>query len=360
MSRTATSADYWPRIRSTAEKYMITIEKDTSLKPFNTFDFDQRAEYYTEVSTEDQLSEAIEHAHMKSWPVFVLGGGSNIVLTRDIPGIVIRMVGAQIRREADSNTGGEIVTASAGKNWHELVLETLDMGLQGFENLSLIPGTVGAAPVQNIGAYGVEVKDRIVRVRTMHIPTGEWFNFTKEDCTFSYRHSFFKENPNQYAIADVGFSLGEHCPLASDYTSLADHLASRKLTTPTALEISESVVAIRKSKLPDPAVIGNAGSFFHNPVVSEKKAADLRQGFPGIVTFDAGSGNVKISAGWLIDQLGYKGLCRDAIGVYRHQALVLVHKGGSTGCALLKLADEITAKVAATYDLQLSIEPMVI
>lgn len=339
---------------------MITIERDKSLKAFNTFGFDQSAEHYTEVSSDDQLSEAIEQAHSKSWPVFILGGGSNIVLTRDIAGLVIRMIGTHAQRKPDSDTGGEIVTASAGKNWHELVLETLDMGLQGLENLSLIPGTVGAAPVQNIGAYGVEVKDRIAHVRALHIGTGEWVNFSKDDCTFSYRHSFFKDNPNQYVITEVGFSLGKHCALNAHYASLADHLSGKALTTPAASDISDSVVAIRQSKLPDPAVIGNAGSFFHNPIVSKSVAANLTQQFPKVVTFDAGQDKVKVSAGWLIDQLGYKGVCRDGVGVYQHQALVLTHTGGNTGSALLALADEITSKVADAYGIQLSIEPMVI
>lgn len=339
---------------------MINIEEKKSLKRYNTFGFDQSAEHYVEVSTDDQLSEAVEYAAIKSWPVFVLGGGSNIVLTRDIPGLVIRMVGTQVRRRIDSDNGGELISAAAGKNWHELVLETLDMGLQGLENLSLIPGTVGAAPVQNIGAYGVEIKDRISRVHALHLPSGEWIDFTKKDCNFSYRHSFFKDNPAQYAITDVEFNLGFHCKPQTSYLSLANNLSERGIATPSATEISQSVVAIRQSKLPDPTVIGNAGSFFHNPVVPTDVAQNLNIRFPGLVTFDAAPGLVKLSAAWLIDQLGYKGTDRNGIGVYQQQALVLVHKGGGTGDSLLELARDIMADVAATYDVQLSIEPMVI
>jgi len=339
---------------------MINIEKNKSLKGYNTFGFNQRAEYYAEVSTDDQLSEIVAYAKAKSWPVFILGGGSNIVLTQDIAGLVIRMVGTQVNRAPNTGEAGELITVAAGKNWHELVLETLQMSLPGLENLSLIPGTVGAAPVQNIGAYGVEIKDRVTRVHALHIPSGEWLDFSREDCAFAYRHSFFKDKPNQYAITEVEFNLGTQCATNPSYTSLAEHLSTRGLSNPTAVEISQSVIAIRESRLPDPNVLGNAGSFFHNPVVPADLAQSLKLRYPGLVTFDAGPERVKLSAAWMIDQLGYKGLSRGGVGVYHQQALVLTHNGGGNGCALLALAEEIMAEVAATFGVQLSIEPKIV
>lgn len=339
---------------------MIKIENNKSLKEFNSFGFDQRAQHYTVVSSNEQLLEAVEHAHSHSWPIFILGGGSNIVLTQDISGLVIHMAGTQIKRTINPVDGGEKLRVAAGKNWHELVLQTLDMGLPGLENLSLIPGTVGAAPVQNIGAYGVEVKDRITLVHALHLPSRQWCEFTTHDCNFSYRHSLFKDHPKEYAITEVEFELGSRCETNTSYESLAKHLTDRELSSPSAIEISQSVVAIRQSKLPDPNVIGNAGSFFHNPIVSVEDAELLKKRFPGLVVFSVNEETAKLAAGWMIDQLGYKGLSRNGVGVYEHQALVLVHTGGANGAALLALANEIISRVKDTYDVGLSIEPLVI
>lgn len=336
------------------------IELNKSLKAYNSFSFDQRAERFAVAHNEEQLEELVALAKTNHWPVLILGGGSNIVLTRDVPGLVIHMGDTEIKLLSTDESGNKVIRAGAGVVWHDLVLKTLDLGAHGLENLSLIPGSVGAAPVQNIGAYGVEVQARIRTVRALHMPTATWVNFSANDCKFAYRHSFFKESPGEYAITYVEFNLGTQCEISAGYDSLVKQLHTLGIDTPTPKDISDTVIGIRQSRLPDPAVIGNAGSFFHNPILPVTQVLELEIAFPGIVSFPTHDGFRKLSAAWMIDKAGFKGTARAGVGVYDKQALVLVNLGNGNGSQILSLASEIQCRVKAHYGVELSIEPMII
>jgi len=336
------------------------IELNKSLKNYNSFGFEHFAERFVAVSTEDELEQIVESAQHNKWPVFILGGGSNLVITRDIPGLVIHLTNSKIELLSSDGNGDKIVRAGAGANWHSLVLETLEMKAQGLENLSLIPGSVGAAPVQNIGAYGVEVKDRIRNVRAFHIPTLSWHELSVADCKFAYRHSMFKDSPNEYIISEVDFNLGNQCEVHAEYGSLKEYLLKEGIENPTPLDISQSVSKIRRARLPDPLILGNAGSFFHNPIVSSDFARNLESRFNSISTYRYLEGYKKISAAWLIQEAGFKGYRRNNVGVYEKHSLVLVHYGESTSTALIQLALEIESEVFDLFDVKLKIEPTVI
>ena len=338
----------------------LCVEQDKELASLNTLGFSQSADHYVETHSDAQLVSAIEYAHERQWPVFILGGGSNIVLTKNIPGLTIRPVYAAISFDPAGTQYKTRVTVSAGMSWHQLVIDTLNHNLQGLENLSLIPGTVGAAPVQNIGAYGVELESRLSRVRALHIESLQWQDFTRDQCDFSYRHSFFKAHPNQYVITEVELELGDCNALRYNYDSLAAHLDSIGIKHPTAQQISQSVIAVRQSRLPDPATLANAGSFFHNPVITRTQAELLQQDHPGIPTYDAGSAGMKVSAAWMIEQLGFKGMKNGCVGVHDKQSLVLVHFGNGTGESLIALALEIKAAVFQRFGIALHIEPNVL
>ena len=341
---------------------MFTIQPNQSLKRYNTMGFDQRAAYIATVENDDMLGEALEFARKSQLDIFVLGGGSNLVLTQDINALVIHCAQSEINYEAPYTTQACKVTVGAGVNWHSLVLDTLEHGLPGLENLSLIPGQAGAAPVQNIGAYGVEIKDRLVSVRALHIPTGQWRHFTAEDCQFEYRNSFFKRRSNEYLISEVTLQLGRCHALDTSYDSLSQYLETKDITQPTAMQISQAVIAIRQSRLPDPTQLGNVGSFFHNPVVSREHAMALKAKFPELISYNIDRHTAKLSAAWMIDTLGYKGIRRGDIGVYERQALVLVShaRGLQNGKLLLDLAREIQSAVAEQFEVKLSIEPVIV
>ena len=253
--------------------------------------------------------------------------------------------------------GAVHVRVEAGKGWHALVTETLAAGLPGLENLALIPGSVGAAPVQNIGAYGVELSDRLASVRALHRPSGRWHELDAAACGFGYRDSRFKREAGDWAITAVTFELGEHLPRVAGYASLAALLAERGIDEPSALDIRDAVVAVRRSRLPDPAVLGNAGSFFHNPLVSRERADALLARFPDLVHYPQPDGQVKLGAGWLIEQLGFRGCREGGVGVHERQALVLVHEGGGSVEALLRLVERILAAVEERFGVRLRIEP---
>jgi UDP-N-acetylmuramate dehydrogenase len=337
----------------------VMIELNKSLKAYNSFGFEQRAERFAVARHDEQLEELVALAKSKQWPVLILGGGSNIVLTKDVPGLVIHMGDTDVNVVSADDSGNMTVRAGAGVVWHEFVLHTLKLGAYGLENLSLIPGSVGAAPVQNIGAYGVEVKDRIRTVRALHMPTNTWCSFTANECQFAYRNSCFKYSPGEYAITSVEFNLGTRCKITADYDSLLKKLHALGIENPTPTDVSNTVIEIRQSRLPDPAVIGNAGSFFHNPVVPTKQVTTLEQHFPGIVSFPAKEGFRKLSAAWMIDKAGFKGVSKGGVGVYDKQALVLVNLGNGCGSEILSIATDIQEIVKNTYGVNLSIEPVI-
>ena len=343
----------------------LDIRRDHPLDALNTFGFRQRAERYAEAADEDALVALLARAETERWPVFVLGGGSNLVLTRDVPGLTIRLTDRTVDVERDAPAlppGAVRVRAGAGVGWHALVEATLAAGADGLENLALIPGTVGAAPVQNIGAYGVELADRLERVRAWHRPSGRFVELGADACGFAYRDSRFKRERGDWIIVRADFELGAHRPRATGYASLAAALARRQGGDdgPSAREVADAVIAVRRSKLPDPAEIGNAGSFFHNPVVSAAEAARLREMHPGLVSWPAPDGREKLAAGWLVDRLGYRGVRRGAVGVHRDQALVLVNDGGGTGTELLGLVEEIRRAVREAYGVALTVEPVIV
>ena len=326
---------------------------DASLRAYNTFGLGARARRYYRATGLGALREALR----VEAPRLVLGGGSNLLLTRDIEGLVLH-VDLRGVTVAPGPTANEVdVTAAAGENWHAFVLQTLSLGYGGLENLSLIPGSVGASPIQNIGAYGVEVKDHFVSLEAVDVETLRSRRFTAEECGFGYRTSVFKTAlRGRYVITSVTFRLTrERHALRADYGDVRGHLeaAGRGLSPK---HISDAVIAIRRSKLPDPVEIGNSGSFFKNPELSAERYARFAERHPEAPSYPLPDGGRKVPAGWLIDQAGWKGHRRGAIGVHDRQALVLVHHGGGTGAELYALAQEIRADVRKKYGIELEME----
>ena len=337
----------------------LQVRQDVSLKPYNSFAVEARASHFVEVENDPQLLAALDYAQVQRLPVLLLGGGSNLLLTADVQALVLRMASRGIRILADD---GEqvLVEAEAGEAWHPFVLWTLEQGFAGLENLSLIPGTVGAAPVQNIGAYGVELKDCFAGLTALDRQSGELREFSLQDCAFAYRDSQFKRESGRWVILRVRFQLSRTAALHLDYGPVRQRLAEQGIMAPTAADVSRAICAIRSEKLPDPAQLGNAGSFFKNPLVSAEQARALRQQHADLVAYPQADGKVKLAAGWLIEQAGWKGYRVGDAGVHRLQALVLVNYGQATGQELLALAQRIQADISARFDVQLEIEPNVL
>ncbi|HEX9174148.1 MAG TPA: UDP-N-acetylmuramate dehydrogenase [Telluria sp.] len=338
----------------------LSIVKDFSLESLNTFGLAARAAYYLRVEAADQLAAVCADPALSSMPRLLLGGGSNLLLTRDFDGLVLHMAlsGRAIVGEQDGCT---LVRAAAGENWHGFVQYTLEQGLGGLENLSLIPGTVGAAPIQNIGAYGAETRDVFHSLTVFDMASGAVRTMDAAACRFGYRDSIFKHPEGaQLAVLDVTFALPRAWQPNLRYAELANALAEAGIGAPSPRQVSEAVVAIRRRKLPDPALIGNAGSFFKNPVVAAAQCAQLLESFPALVHHAQPDGTEKLAAGWLIDQCGWKGRNLGRAGVYPKQALVLVNNGGATGAEVVALATAIQADVAARYGVTLEPEPVFI
>ncbi len=341
----------------------MQFEENKDLSALNTLGFSYKAERYVEINEDTALNEAVEYAQQKGWPVFVMGGGSNLVLTRNIPGLVIYLSKNTMQYDirGPENCWLFKITVGAGVNWHQLVRDSVSRGLYGLENLSLIPGNTGAAPVQNIGAYGVELCDRFDSLTALHLPTNEWHEFDLASCEFGYRDSVFKHHPDEYAITSVRLLVGKDMPQETSYDSLSQLITRRYTQNEITPEIvSNTVCELRQSKLPDPSIIGNAGSFFHNPIVTRAHHEGLRQRFPNLVSYPQEDGTVKLAAGWLIDSLGLRGNRKGAVGVHDKQALVLVHHGGGTGHELLTYAEEIQQSVQDKFGVELIMEPKVL
>jgi UDP-N-acetylmuramate dehydrogenase len=329
---------------------------DFSLRPLNTFGIEARARAYVRIGSAADLAAALADPGLAALPRLVLGGGSNILLKGDFDGVVLHMcgLGREILGERD---GKVLVKAQAGENWHQFVLFTLEQGLGGLENMSLIPGTVGAAPIQNIGAYGAEVKDAFHSLTAYDLATGQLRTMDAAECRFAYRDSIFKQPAGRgLVILDVTFALPKEWRANLKYGELAQALDG--VDSPDPRQVSDAVIAIRQRKLPDPAVIGNAGSFFKNPVVSAEHCERLLLQFPNLVHHRQGDGTEKLAAGWLIDQCGWKGRSLGNAGVYPKQALVLVNNGGATGAEVMALAGAIQADVLARYGVRLEPEPV--
>jgi UDP-N-acetylmuramate dehydrogenase len=338
----------------------LPLKHDFSLQTLNTFGIAARAKACLRVESIAELAAIVADPALAAMPRLVLGGGSNILLTRDFDGLVLHMA-SQGRAIVGEAGGCTLVRAQAGENWHGFVQWTLAQGLGGLENLSLIPGTVGAAPIQNIGAYGTETKDVFHSLTVFDLANGATRTLDAQACRFGYRDSIFKHaGTEQLVIVDVTFALPKAWAPNLRYAELAQAAADAGLAAPTAQQVSELVVAIRQRKLPDPAVIGNAGSFFKNPVVSGAQCVALLERFPALVHHAQPDGTEKLAAGWLIDQCGWKGKTLGAAGVYPKQALVLVNNGGATGADLVRLAEAIQADVEARYGVRLEPEPVFI
>jgi len=331
------------------------FQNNISLKSLNTFGINAIAEKFAEVDSVDQLIKIIA----KHKDFFILSGGSNILLTQNISKPVIHLVNKGIEfvdDQHDSNT--VIVKAQAGENWHELVLWCLSKNFGGLENLSLIPGNVGTSPMQNIGAYGVELKDVFHELQALEISSGKIITFRSSDCSFGYRESVFKNVlKGQFIILNVSFRLSKmNHQINASYGAIQSELEVKNITSPTIKDISNAVIAIRKSKLPDPEKIGNSGSFFKNPVISKAHFSLLQKEYPAIPHYIISDDLIKVPAGWLVEQCGYKGKRYGDAGVHKHQALVLVNYDNAGGLEILKLAKEIQEKVSQIFNIILEME----
>lgn len=336
----------------------MIILKNYSLKAYNTFGLDTRAANLLKVQSVADLKEGLKLSYDS---VFILGGGSNMLLTKDIEGLVIKneIKGIEVIEETEDKV---IISIGGGENWHQLVLWAIRNNYGAIENLSLIPGTVGAAPIQNIGAYGVELKDVFVKLEAINLSTLRKKTFSKKACQFGYRDSVFKRMlKGQYFITKVFLQLTkEHHQLNMNYGAIKSQLVEKGIESPTIKDISDTVIAIRSSKLPDPAELGNSGSFFKNPEISRTHFEQLQQQFPDIVYYDLPNGKVKVPAGWLIEQDGWKGKKIGNTGAHAKQALVLVNYGNATGEEVQQLAFDIIASVKRKFGIELTAEVNII
>lgn len=335
----------------------MTIQEHVDLSPLTTFGVPAKARWYAKVSSVDALREALAWASDQGVDVMMLGGGSNMLFHADVEALVIHLAMRGV--EVVEDDGRRLtVAAGAGEGWHSFVMATLEQGWGGLENLSLIPGNVGASPMQNIGAYGVEIKDRFAWLEAVRIADGALKRFDASSCEFGYRESVFKRNERgKWAIVRVAFHLDRESPLVMGYGALEQELAAIPNDRRTHRDVSEAVIRIRQSKLPDPDVLGNAGSFFKNPTVPASLAESIAAQHPTMPQYPQGDGRVKLAAGWLIEQAGWKGHDRETHGVHDKQALVLVNKGGARGPEIWQLACDVMASVKAEFGV--SLEPEV-
>jgi len=337
----------------------MTLSKDVSLKSYNTFGIDAKAESFCDVTSIKALRHVLKKQH--SQPLFILGGGSNMLLTKDIEALVlhINLKGIQLVSE---NENSVILRVMAGENWHEFVLYCLQHNYGGVENLSLIPGNVGTAPIQNIGAYGVELKDSFVSCETINITDQSAKIFTKDDCKFGYRESIFKQElKGQYIITSVNFKLTKIAhKLHSDYGAIKQKLEDFNIKNPTIQDISNAVITIRQSKLPDPKEIGNSGSFFKNPIISIEQFNILQKNFTDVPSYIVSEKEVKVPAGWLIEKAGFKGKRFNNYGVHNKQALVLVNYDNAKGSDIFKLALLIQKTIKRIFNIEIYTEVNII
>ncbi len=339
---------------------MIRILENISIKNFNTFGVEAKARYFAAISGYDALRSLIQREKPAEKKLLIMGGGSNLLFTGDFNGWVLRneIKGIEIVKKADKHV---LVKVGGGENWSDFVDLTVDNGWGGLENLSLIPGTAGAAPVQNIGAYGVEQKDAFVSLEACNLMTGKICTFSGPECDFGYRSSIFKAaEKGKWFVLNVTYRLQKKPELNLGYAPLRKALEGKPAEQITAKAVCDAVKSIRRSKLPDPQTLGNAGSFFKNPVVRQEKFNHLQQQFPKIPFYRLENEKVKIPAGWLIEQCGWKGKRMGDAGVHQWQALVIVNFGGATGQEILQLANAIQYDVRQQFDIGLEPEVLVL
>jgi UDP-N-acetylmuramate dehydrogenase len=331
-----------------------------SLLEFNTFHMNVTAKWFARFQSEVELVELLKNATVTEEDLLILGGGSNILFTDNFDGVVLKneLKGIQITEENNDTVNVEV---GAGEVWHDLVLYAVNKGWAGIENMSLIPGSVGASPIQNIGAYGVEVKDVLVYVDALNIASKEVRRFTNSECKFGYRDSIFKrEEKGKWIITKVAFRFLKNAHVNTSYGAIKDTLQNRGITHATIKDVSDAVIHIRQSKLPDPAKIGNCGSFFKNPEISKKQFESLQSLFPDIVSYPIDESTVKVPAGWLIERAGWKGKTFGNYGVHKDQALVLVNYSDAAGNLIKQLSIDITHSIWEKYGIQLETEVNII
>lgn len=331
----------------------MELQTGISLKPYNTFGIDVKARLFARFDSVAELQQLLQMPELKHKPKLILGGGSNLLFTKDFEGVVLQnnIKGITQLREEEAHV---YVKAGSGEVWHAFVQYALEHNLGGVENLSLIPGTVGASPLQNIGAYGVELKDVFQELEAVHLPSGEIHTFDNAACSFGYRESVFKNKyKDLYIVTSVTFRLHRQHKLNTTYGAIKTTLEEMQVQQPTIQDVSAAVCHIRQSKLPDPKQIGNAGSFFKNPEIPEMQYEKLKAQFPDIPSYPVTETTVKVPAGWLIDQCGWKGKVIDNYGVHKNQALVLVNYGGASGDKVRQLAFDIIHSVEDKFGIKL-------
>jgi UDP-N-acetylmuramate dehydrogenase len=338
----------------------MNITSSVSLKAYNTFGIDASAKYFTSIQSVEHIQELLLTNEYKTNDHLILGGGSNLLITKNINALVIKndLKGIEIIKETQEHV---FVKCSAGEVWHEFVMWCIDKNYGGLENLSLIPGCTGASPMQNIGAYGVEIKDTFFELEAIHASTGELKTFSKTDCEFGYRESVFKRKlKNQYIITSVTFQLSKNPTFHIEYGAIKQELDAMKITELTIKAISQAVINIRSSKLPNPKEIGNAGSFFKNPEVTIDVYERLKNEFPNLIAYQLENANYKLAAGWLIEQSGLKGYRVGDAGVHKLQALVLVNYGNASGNEIYDLSTHVLQTVKNKFRVDLEREVNII
>jgi UDP-N-acetylmuramate dehydrogenase len=336
----------------------MNILHNISLKPYNTFKIDVKAEYFFDITDAKQLKPLFEDKEVKSLKFMVIGEGSNLLFKEDYKGLILRMgiKGISVYEAEDS----VFIRSGGGEKWNDLVEYCIDKGYPGIENLSAIPGTVGAAPVQNIGAYGIELKDVCHQVEVFDTQTLVFKSLQANECNFGYRDSMFKnEAKGRYIVTAIILKLSKNAKLNTSYGAIQSELTKRHITQPTSKDISEVVAYIRYEKLPNPVIVGNAGSFFKNPVVTKDELEKIKLSYPNVVSFPNGD-MVKLAAGWLIEQCGWKGKIVGNTGTWEHQALVIVNYGGATGQEIYNLSEDIIKSVKDKFNVTLEREVNII
>lgn len=336
--------------------HLPSIKENVDISEFNTMGIAAKARYFVSVRSVEELKALLAESRFKSIPKFMLGGGSNVLFIDDFDGLIIHM-DIKGKKVVDEDEDFIHLKIGAGENWHQLVKHCVEKGWGGIENLSLIPGSVGAAPIQNIGAYGVELEDVFEELEALHIESSQLRTFNKSECKFGYRDSIFKnEEKGNYIITGVTLKLRKSPTVNTSYKALTEKLEEKGIANPGIKEVSEAVIEIRQSKLPDPAEIGNTGSFFKNPVLPKSDFEQLQKEYPDIPHYPSGENLVKVPAAWLIDQCGWKGKRFGDAGVHKMQALVIVNYGNASGKEIWGLATKIQKSVKETFGVALTPE----
>ena len=338
----------------------MNIIENYPLLKLNTFGVDVKAKYFTSINTINELIELTKTNVFKDLELLILGGGSNILFTKNFDGLVIlnNIKGKEI---IDQNQQSIFLKVGAGENWHELVMYCVDNGWGGIENLSLIPGNTGTAPMQNIGAYGVEIKETFVELEALEISSGKIVKFNNSDCEFGYRESVFKNKmKNQYIILNITLELKKNPVLNINYGDVKAILESQNIKNPAIKEVSNAIISIRQSKLPDPKKIGNSGSFFKNPIVSLNQLELIKKKYPNVVNYEINENEFKIAAGWMIERAGWKGKKFNNYGVHEKQALVLVNYGLANGMEIFELSEKIILDIKDKFGITLEREVNII